>query len=43
VAVMANFPAFIVLFAIYFCNITTFSIGTYIPKSPLATIIPSEA
>lgn len=43
VAVMTNLPAFITLFDINFCKSITFSIGTYIPRSPLATIIPSDA
>jgi hypothetical protein len=42
VAVIKNLPEFRALFAINFCRITTFYIGTSIPKSPLATIIPSE-
>lgn len=43
VAVITNFPELIVLAATYFCKITTFSTGTSMPKSPLATIIPSDA
>lgn len=43
VAVTTNFPWLIALSVMYFWSTTTFSIGTYIPKSPLATIIPSEA
>lgn len=42
VAQTTYLPASIVLPIMYFCKRTTFSIGTYIPKSPLATMIPSE-
>lgn len=43
VAVMTNLPALMVRLAIYFCKSTTFYIGTSIPRSPLATMIPSDA
>ena len=42
VAQTTNFPASIVFPIMYFWSKTTFSIGTSIPRSPLAIIIPSE-
>lgn len=42
VEVMINLPALSALLDTNFCRSTTFSKGTSIPRSPLATIIPSE-
>lgn len=42
VAQMTYLPASMVLPMIYFCASTTFSMGSSMPRSPRATMMPSE-